>query len=147
LNAYVLSPSAEREVIEAVAYISRTTGDVSAADGVVHHLYDSFLLIAAMPHIGRPRPEFGLGMRSHVVAHFHVFYVVRRDHVEIARILHHRRDLRSAFARRKRRKIQLTRDFEDAVWTRVDSGAYASTDEVLVACVRALERIEAEEPW
>jgi Arc/MetJ-type ribon-helix-helix transcriptional regulator len=45
---------------------------------------------------------------------------------------------------RKRRKIKLTLEFEDAVWTRVDSGAYANTDEVLAACVRALERIEVE---
>jgi toxin ParE1/3/4 len=122
LNAYFLSPSAEREVIEAAAYVSRTTGDSSAADVLVHHLYDSFLLISAMPRLGRPRPEFGRGMRSHVVDRFHVFYVAHRHGVEIMRVLHQRRDLRAAFARRKRRKFKLTPEFEDAVWDRVDSG-------------------------
>jgi len=85
-------------------------------------------------------------MRSHVVGNHTVFYRPFRDHIRIEHVIHVRRDLRRAFAPKKRRRITLTPEFEDAFWDRVDSGAYASTDQVLVACVRGLERIEAEDP-
>jgi plasmid stabilization system protein ParE len=125
--------------------VFKTTGDPRASDALADSLLESFDLITSMPGLGKPRPEFGRELRSHLVGNYTVFYWPRLDHVEIARVLHQRSDLRRAFATQKRRKIKLTPDFEYAVWTRVDSGAYVSTEEVLGACVRALERVEAED--
>jgi len=98
-----------------------------------------------MPRLGKPRPAFGRGLRSHEVAPYTVFYRVHQGYVEITRVIHQRRDLHRAFAKERRRKIRLTPEFEQAVWDRVDSGEYANTDEVLKACVDALAEHEARE--
>jgi len=70
-----------------------------------------------------------------------IFHRPHRHYVEVMRVLHQRQSAQRAFSR-KRRKITLTPEFEDAVWDRMDSGDYATTDEVLQACLGALELVE-----
>jgi len=53
--------------------------------------------LASMPGIGRPRPEFGAGLRSFAVASFVIFYRPLADGIEIARVVHGARDLDRIF--------------------------------------------------
>ena len=52
-----------------------------------------FARLAARPLIGRPRDDVGPGVRSMVHRNHVVFYRPRGADVEIARVLHGRRDL------------------------------------------------------
>lgn len=111
---------------------------------MLESLFNAFSLIATMPRLGRPRKEFGRGLRSHVVGGYTIFYRPRHGFVEITRVIHHRRNIQQAFAH-KRRRIKLTRAFERAVWNRVDAGLYATAGQVLAACIEALAEREARE--
>jgi putative addiction module CopG family antidote len=121
----------------------KKTGDLTAADTLLEQIYDSFRAIAAMPRRGRPKPEFGRGLRSHLVGKYVVFYRPHRTFVEITRVIHQRRNLRRAFAKPERRRVELTPEFRRGVWERVDSGRYASTADVLRAWLEALAAQEA----
>jgi toxin ParE1/3/4 len=134
---------AQQEIAEALRYVASETADPAADDLLLQQLLTAFDLIAAMPRLGRPRSRYGRGLRSHVVGSHTVFYRPHPQYVEITRVIHHRRDLSRAFAKPRRKKIKLTLEFEQAVWERVDSGQYASTDAVLSACIDALAEKEA----
>jgi plasmid stabilization system protein ParE len=124
------------------------TGDPSASDALLEQLLAAFDLIAAFPRLGTSRDDVRRGLRSHLAGNHHVFYRTHRDYVEVTRVIHQRRDLRRAFAR-KRRKINITPEFEQFVWERVDSEEYASTDHVLTACMSALAEREdrSDQGW
>lgn len=122
----------------------RNSGDLSASDVLLESLFNAFSLIATIPRLGRARRELGRGLRSHIVGEYTVFYRPRYGFVDITRVIHHRRNVAFAFAP-KRRRIKLTRAFEQAVWNRVDSGLYATAGQVLAACIDALAEREGRE--
>ncbi|MBV9109658.1 MAG: type II toxin-antitoxin system RelE/ParE family toxin [Gemmatimonadetes bacterium] len=144
MSAFSLTQRARREIGEAATRLVRKSGDLSASDVLLESLFNAFSLIATMPRIGRARRELGRGLRSHVVDGYTIFYRARHGLVEITRVIHHRRNLSQAFAP-TRRRIRLTRAFERAVWTRVDCGLYATTGQVLAACIAALAEREARD--
>jgi toxin ParE1/3/4 len=53
--------------------------------------------LAAMPGMGRPREEFGAGLRSFAVGSYLIFYREYPDRLEIVRVLHGARDIESLF--------------------------------------------------
>jgi toxin ParE1/3/4 len=57
-----------------------------------------FALLREHPFAGRQRPELGATLRSFSHRPHVVLYVVDEQRVTIARILHHRRDLRAALS-------------------------------------------------
>jgi putative addiction module CopG family antidote len=120
-------------------------GDPSASDHLIEQWFAAFERIASMPHLGRPRSELGRRLRSHVVGIHTIFYRPHLHYVEITRVLHQRRNLVQAFASPRRKKLAATPEFERFVWERVESGQYASTDDVLTACMDALAEREIED--
>ena len=52
-------------------------------------------VIGQFPEIGRPRPEIAPNLRSTLVHPYVIFYRFEADVVQIIRILHGKRDLRS----------------------------------------------------
>ena len=76
-------------------------GDFTLSDRLVEVLYGTFKMIAATPRMGRPRPEYGRGLRSHPVDHYMIYYRPKKDHVVIVRVLHQRQDAANAFRRRR----------------------------------------------
>lgn len=50
--------------------------------------------IVLFPNAGRPRPEFGAGVRSYPILPYVFFYRVTRGRVAVLRILHGKRDIR-----------------------------------------------------
>jgi toxin ParE1/3/4 len=59
---------------------------VAAAERFIEH-----------PELGRLRDEFAPGLRCFPVDRYLIFYRVREDNIEIARVLHGARDLDAIF--------------------------------------------------
>jgi toxin ParE1/3/4 len=57
--------------------------------------YDKGQMLARFPEIGRSRPEIAPNLRSTLVHPYVIFYRLDDDGVQILRILHGKRDLRS----------------------------------------------------
>jgi toxin ParE1/3/4 len=72
---------------------------MEVADGLLSEAERAAKRLGQYPLMGRPREELAPGLRS-ILAHPHVlFYRVTDQTVEIARVLHERRDLAAIFAR------------------------------------------------
>jgi toxin ParE1/3/4 len=56
-------------------------------------------LLAEHPLIGRPRPEFGEGLRSFPIGNYLIFYVSTPDGIDVARVIYGGRDLPEMFRR------------------------------------------------
>jgi len=92
---YRLSLLAERDPDEIWLYVAEGASP-STADRLIDDLINRFSLQAEQPRMGRPRPEFGDGVRS-VPAENHVIYHRHEREVLIARVLHGRRDQGAAW--------------------------------------------------
>lgn len=68
---------------------------VRAADGLVSRFEDVAQVLAHQPQMGRPRDELSPGLRSFAVGSYLLFYRPVRDGIEVARVLHGRRDIGS----------------------------------------------------
>lgn len=53
--------------------------------------------LSTAPFAGRSREELAVGLRSFPFANYLIFYRIEKDDVEIARIIHGKRDLGRAF--------------------------------------------------
>ena|ERR1700741_3157619 len=100
---YLISPTARREIAECGLHILEKTGSLDASERWMDDLTAAFRRIEQSPRIGRPRPELRRGLRSHLFRSHTIFYRVRPGGIEIARVLHQRRDLRKAFPKRAQR--------------------------------------------
>jgi toxin ParE1/3/4 len=67
----------------------------SAAERYANAFYDKGRVLAQFPEIGRSRPEIAPGLRSTLVHPYVIFYRLEEEVVQIVRILHGERDLRS----------------------------------------------------
>jgi toxin ParE1/3/4 len=90
---------ARRDGRAAARYYLSEAGEGVALD-FADALRDAFNLIGDAPQIGSPRYAHDLGkpcLRSLQLRRYPylVFYIERRDHVEILRVLHARRDISS----------------------------------------------------
>ncbi|PZO72442.1 MAG: type II toxin-antitoxin system RelE/ParE family toxin [Sphingomonas taxi] len=84
-------PQAIRDVDEIWLYIARH--DPIAATRLVERLISSVARLADYPESGPARPEIGFGARSITVGNYLVLYRVKRDSVDIVRIVHGAREL------------------------------------------------------
>ena len=72
-----------------------------AAHNFLNSLESSCELLAVHSEIGRPRPEFGEGVRSWPVGNYLVFYTPAQEGVDVARVIYGGRDLPSAFRQKE----------------------------------------------
>ena len=99
---YIISPTARREIAECGLHVFRETGSLEIWERWLDKLIDAFHLLAQSPRMGRPRSDLRRGLRSHHCEGHTIFYRIKGEGVEIARVLHQRRDLRKAFPKRSR---------------------------------------------
>ena len=92
----VWSPQAESDLLEIWEYLAREVS-TEVADRRVRQIADACDQLQRFPFRGRPRDDLGPGLRSILSQPHLVFYRVARDHIEIVRILHGRRDIESVF--------------------------------------------------
>jgi toxin ParE1/3/4 len=93
---YKLALAAERDLIEIEVYI--TQDRPAAAESVIDSIEAACQLIAEHPGVGRHRDEIAPDVMSFPVASFVIYYTAEENrHVEIARILHGKRDAGPAF--------------------------------------------------
>ena len=93
---YRLSSRAERDLDEVWLYVAEDASPITA-DRLIDEIVDQFDRLTEQPRLGRLRPEFGSGVRSISVEH-HVIYYRHDGEVQIARVLHGRRDQAAAWS-------------------------------------------------
>jgi toxin ParE1/3/4 len=91
----VRSSDAAADLAEIWFYIARNNR--AAADAFIDQVAEKFYTLAAFPHIGRPRPEFGPGLRSFPIGRYIIFYRPMDEGIEVIRVLHGARDIESLF--------------------------------------------------
>jgi toxin ParE1/3/4 len=90
----VLSPLAEKDLIEILDYIARDKPE--AALRWVEKIRTTCKIIAENPEIGERRTEFKTGQfRSTLVGKYVVFYRPISDGIEVARVVSGARDVRN----------------------------------------------------
>jgi len=91
-------------VVRIAAYVFKRSKSTEATNAILEALYAAFEALAASPRMGTPRPGLRRGLRSHRLKSYMIFYRVRRQHIEISRVLSQRQDVAKAFPKRKRRR-------------------------------------------
>jgi len=92
-----LSPEAEQDLFDIATYLS-AEASATTADEYLRKIFRAGERIRGRPLSGRARDELMPGIRSVLVHPYAVFYRVRSASVEVARVLHQRRDLDAVFA-------------------------------------------------
>ncbi len=95
MNNLIFSPRAEQDLTEVWDFIAQD--DIDAADRVRDDIEQKCQTLADNPGMGRARDELALSLRSFPVGRYIIFYRPIEDGIEVARILHGARDLRSIF--------------------------------------------------
>jgi toxin ParE1/3/4 len=93
--AVVIAEAAERDLQSIWVYVAERNYD--AADQLLDEILAVTEKLAEWPEMGRLRPELQPGIRSFPIGNYVLFYRVRRDAIEVARVLHGRRDIDSLF--------------------------------------------------
>ena len=96
--SYSISPAAEQDLDEIADYIAHDRP--SAVAGVLDALEAGCRLVATHPTVGRQRNDIGVGVFSFPIGEYLLFYFRDGATVGIARVLHARRDIATAFDER-----------------------------------------------
>src|SRR5205085_7979595 len=94
----VWAPRARADLIEIWRYFARV-GSMEVADALLFDIERTAKRLLQYPLSGRARGEFAPGLRSVLVHPHAIFYRISEQGIEIARVLHQRRDLTVIFAR------------------------------------------------
>lgn len=98
MSGYIVSPKADEDIFEVWRYLYEQAG-VEVANRVEAELYGTFEMLARNPGIGHKRSD----LTSHPVLFVAVYsyMIVYRPHtpLEIARVLHGKRDLKRILAK------------------------------------------------
>jgi toxin ParE1/3/4 len=89
------APAAEADFDAIADHIARA--DPTAAAKLITRMKRLAALIASRPRIGRPREDLRAGLRSFPVESYILFYRIVDDGIEVARVLHGRRDIDAVF--------------------------------------------------
>ncbi len=95
MSQVVLSELAEADLTDIWIFVARD--NPTAADRLTDEIHDKCQLLAARPKMGRLRPELAPSIRSFTVGSYVIFYRVSTTGIEVARVLHGRRDIASVF--------------------------------------------------
>ncbi len=91
----IISEQAREDLIDIWQYIALDSFD--NADKFVDLIYDTCSELASMPEMGRKRDGLIPGIRSFPVKRYVIFYRIRKNQVEIIRVLSAYRDLSAIF--------------------------------------------------
>ena len=83
----------EEDLIEIWLYIAHD--DVRAADRLLDEIEEKFFLLADHPSLGPSRPDIAPGLRYLPVRRYLILYREITDGIEIVRVVHGARDVRS----------------------------------------------------
>ena len=95
MNEVVLSELAEADLTDIWVFVARD--DLQAANRLLDQIYEKCRLLSRSPKVGRKRPELNRSIRSFPVGNYVIFYREGATGIEVARVLHGRRDIPSAF--------------------------------------------------
>lgn len=95
MPAILKRPLALLDLVEIWSYIAEDS--VSNADRFALRIDNTFRLLARRPLVGRERPELYKNLRSFSVGKYIVFYLPRRNGIEVVRVLHASRDIETIF--------------------------------------------------
>jgi plasmid stabilization system protein ParE len=94
----VFLDSAKRDLTLTFRYLTEQSGSAIAARAFTDRIRDKCRALSVLPgRIGRPRPELGEHIRSHVFKSYVIFFRYKDDTFEVINILHGRRDIDSYF--------------------------------------------------
>ena len=88
-------PQAEVDILDIWEYIAEAS--VDQADRWVDKLDEKFALWATQPMMGLARDELAPGIRSLAFGRYVVFFEPLADGIDVVRVLHSSRDIRSGF--------------------------------------------------
>lgn len=91
MRRVVLSDLAETDLVDIWVFVAQD--NVEAADRLLDQIHERCQLLAATPNAGRQRPELAPSLRSFAVGSYLIFYREGDDGIEVARVLHGRRDI------------------------------------------------------
>lgn len=88
------STEAEEDLIKIWLVIAQD--NPAAADTMLRHIDEKFVLLARNPKLGRALPELREGMRRWPIGQYLILYREISGGVEIVRVIHGKRDLKRA---------------------------------------------------
>lgn len=92
--AHRVARDAEADLDDVWFFTATESGSVEIADRLISSITHRFLLLAAQPHMGRPRDEdLRPGIRTFPIGEFIIVYRVVGDDVLILRVLRSSRDI------------------------------------------------------
>jgi len=95
MSRVVYSDAARADALEIAEYIGQH--NLSAAERVICDFDRILALMAAFPMAGERADHVSPGLRRARSGNYLLFYRVRDDHIEVARIVHGARDIGSQF--------------------------------------------------
>ncbi len=96
MSHYTFTPLAVSDLDNIYEYIA--ADDLAILGRLLNRFTELFRKLAAMPGIGRNRPELGEGIRSFPSGNYVIFYRTVEGGIEIMRVLHGARDIEKIFA-------------------------------------------------
>lgn len=91
----VLSELAEADLADIWVFVAQDNAE--AADRLLDQLHERCQFLAATPKAGRQRSELDPSIRSFALGNYVIFYRESANGIEVARVLHGRRDIPSLF--------------------------------------------------
>jgi toxin ParE1/3/4 len=98
MNDFSLAPKAKADLDDIWDYLGIQKDAPAAAHRQIEMLFDKFSLLAVHPLLGEARLDLGANLRSFVAGSYVVVYRVGSKEIEIARVAHAARDIRSLFS-------------------------------------------------
>src|SRR5689334_10018567 len=96
MKKFSVTDSAQTDLNGIWNYVARDNPE--AADRLLAEIYDACLSLGEMPGIGRRREELARGLRSFAVGNYVILYRPLEEGVEIFRVLHGARNIKTLFS-------------------------------------------------
>ena len=87
----VRSDKAHRDLLKIYAYVADR--NPQAADNLIRDIEAKFKNLSRFPFIGRERSSLAPGLRSILVGHSLIFYVIEHDRIVVVRLIDGRMDI------------------------------------------------------
>ena len=91
----IISEQAIEDLKDIWLYIAND--DLNIADKFIDSIYEKCKIFLEFPESGRNRDEITTGLKSLIVTNYIIFYRIKSNNIEIARILNGYRDIDSIF--------------------------------------------------
>ena len=95
MSRYIVSPKAREDLKDIYRYVARDKP--TAAKKLRRAFYEGFRVLGRHPFIGQACPNLRADLRAFSIGNYVVFYVPATRSIQIERVLHGARDLKSLF--------------------------------------------------